>query len=319
MTIFFHILIFLISCFILAFSSKWLVNTLIRICKFLCWKEFVVAFFIMAFGVSIPNFFVGVISALNKVPELSLGDVIGGNITDLTLIIGIAALFSKVGISAPSRTVQGSSAFTIGIALLPLILITDGVLSRGDSILLFLSFFGYVSWLFSKEERFKKVYDEVSEPLTIKFFVKNLIFFLFSLIFLLLAAKGIVNSAVFFSNYFNFPIVLIGILVVGLGNCLPELFFSVEAAKKGQDWLILGDLVGCVVITATLVLGVVGLICPIKITDFSLIAISRIFLIISAICFLIFLRTGHRITKKEAMILLVIYFIFVITEILTKY
>ena len=171
--IFLNILIFLASCLFLAFSSKWLIGALTRIAKFLGWKEFVVAFSLMAFGVSIPNFFVGIISALNNIPELSFGDVIGGNIVDLSLIIGLAALLSRKGLSAPSRTVQGSSIFTIVIAILPLILIFDRVLSRQDGILLFLAFLGYVFWLFSKKERFTKVYEGIKEPMTLNFFFKN--------------------------------------------------------------------------------------------------------------------------------------------------
>ena len=253
-----NIVIFLISCFFLAFSSRWLIDALSKIAKFLGWKEFVVAFFLMAFGVSVPNFFVGIISALNKIPELSFGDVVGGNIVDLSLVIGLAALISRKGLAAPSRTVQGSSIFTIGIAILPLILITDGILSRQDSLLLFLAFLGYLVWLFSKRERFHKVYDGIKEPLTLKFFFKNFTRFLISLVFLLLAALGMVKSGNFFASYLNLPLGLIGILVVGLGNSLPEGFFSIQAARKGQDWLALGDLMGGVVITSTRVLGIVA-------------------------------------------------------------
>jgi len=310
--IWFYIIIFLISCFFLAFSSKWLVDALSKIAKFLGWKEFVVAFFLMAFGVSVPNFFVGIISALNKIPELSFGDVVGGNIVDLSLVIGLAALISRMGLSASSRTVQGSSIFTIGIAILPLILISDGVLSRPDGLLLLLAFFIYISWLFSKRERFQKLYDGIVEPMSFKFFFKNLIKFLISVIFLLLAAQGIVKSATFFASYLNLPIGLIGILVVGLANSLPEGFFSIQAARKGQDWLVLGDLMGGVVITATLVLGIVALICPIQIHDFSPFVIARIFLIISALFFFFFVRTDRQITKKEALFLILIYVAFVL-------
>jgi cation:H+ antiporter len=133
-----------------------------------------------------------------------------------------------------------------------------------------------------------------------------------------LAAKGMVSSATFFANYFNFPIALIGILIVGLGNSLPEAFFSIQAARKGHDWMALGDLMGGVVVTATLVLGIVALICPIKITDFSAIAIGRAFLIIAAIFFFIFLRTDKKITRKEALILLGIYILFVLVEIFAR-
>jgi len=313
-----YILIFLFSCFLLTLSSKWLVGSLSRIALFLKLKEFVVGFFVMAFAASLPNLFVGLTAALNKIPELSFGDVIGGNIVDLTLVIGLAALLSRRGLSAQSQTVQGSSIFTIFIGVLPLFLISDHYLSRLDGVLLILSYFVYIFWLFSKKDRFTKIYDHSTELLNSKMFIKDLFFLILSLVLLLVGAKGIVNSASVFSAVLNLPIGLIGLFIVGLGNCLPETFFSIQAAKKGQDWMILGDLMGGVVMTATLVLGTVALITPINIVDFSPFAIARIFLIISALFFLFFVRTGRKITKKEALFLLLIYIAFIATEILTR-
>ena len=313
-----YIFIFIISFAVLFWSSNFLVDVLKKVCKFLGWKEFVVSFFIIAFATTIPNFIVDTISALNKVPHLAFGDVVGTNIADLTLIIALSALISKAGLSVPSRTVQGSSLFTIGVAILPLILVHDGTLTGSDGILLLAAFLLYLSWLFQKRERFEKIYDGIYEPLNLRFFLKNFVFLIFSLFLLLLSGQGIVKSAVFFSDYFHFPLALIGILVVGLGTALPELSFTLQAARKSQDWMIVGDVMGSVIMTTTLDLGIVALICPIKIVDFSPFAIGRIFLIISAIFFLFFIRTGQKITRKEAAFLLGIYLTFVLVEILTK-
>jgi len=311
----FHILIFIASCFLLVLSGKWLVNSLTRIAKFLGWKEFVVAFFTIAFGASLPNLFVGILSALNKIPQLSLGDVIGGNIFDLTVTVALAAFISRQGISASSRTVQGSSVFTISAALLPLILILDGNLSRIDGFLLILTFCFYVFWLFRKEERFKKVYNGAPEIKGWKYFFKDIGLLIISIIFLILGAEGIVKSSSFFAKTLNLPLIFIGIFIVGIGDCLPETFFSIQAAKEGQDWMILGNLMGGIMITTTLVLGLVTLICPINFFDFSILATGRIFLLISAIFFLIFLRTGKKISRREAIFLFLIYISFILTQI----
>lgn len=316
--IFLYIFIFIISCGFLLWSGNFLVGALNKIAKFLGWKEFVVAFFIMALATSIPNFLVGIVSAFNVIPEISFGDIVGANIIDLSLVMGIAALISKAGLAASGRTVQGSSIFTIGAAILPLILIQDGLLSRIDGVLLLSVFFMYLSWIFRKRERFEKVYDGISEALSLRFFFKNLILIFSSVLLLILAAQGIVKSAIFFAEYFNLPISLIGILIIGLGTTLPEASFTLQAARKGQDWLVLGNLMGSVVITTTLVLGMVALIYPIKISNFSPYAIARIFLIISALFFLFSVRTGHKITKKEALFLIFIYLAFVVAEILLK-
>jgi len=314
----FYVLIFIASFLVLFWSSRFLVDALTRISKFLGWKEFVVSFFIVAFATTIPNFFVDIISALNKVPELAFSDVVGTNIADLTLIVALSALVSKMGLSVPSRTVQGSSIFTIGVAILPLLLIQDGVLSRSDGILLLITFLIYLAWLFQKRERFEKVYDGIPEKLGFKFFLKNIFLLIFSILLLLISSQGIVKSAIFFSEYLKAPLSLIGILIVGLGTALPETSFTLQAARKSQDWMIVGDVMGSVIMTATLVLGTVALICPIKISDFSPFIIGRFFLIISALFFLLFIRTGQKITRKEAAFLLGIYLTFVLVEILAK-
>lgn len=314
-----YILIFLASCVLLYFAGNWVIGGLMRTAKFLGWKEFVVAFFVMAFAASLPNLFVGLSSVFHKIPQLSFGDIVGGNLVDLTIVVALAALVAK-GLPTESRMVQTSSIFTILIAILPLLLILDGKLGRGDGILLILVFFLYIFWLFSKKERFAKVYEGETESIAkeFKIFFKSLGKIIFGIILLLLAAEGIVRSAAFFAQSLNLPLALIGILIVGLGNALPETYFAVISAKKGETWMILGNLMGSVIVPATLVLGIVALICPIEIVDFSPFAIARFFLIISALFFLFFVRTGRKITRKEALFLLLIYIAFVATEILTR-
>jgi len=301
---------------LLILSGKWLMDSLMKIAKFLGWKEFVVAFFTIALGASLPNLFVGILSALNKIPQLSLGDVLGANIFDLTFVVALAAFISRQGISAPSRTVQGSSIFTIGAAILPLLLILDGSLSQIDGLFLIFIFIAYVYWLFRKEERFKKVYNGIPEIRNLKYFFKDIGILIMSIIFLLLGAQGIVKSSSFFARTLNLPLIFIGIFIVGIGDALPETFFSIRAAREGQDWMILGNLMGSVMITATLVLGTAALIHPIEFFDIPILAIGRFFLIFSAIFFLFFLRTGRKITRKEGYFLLSIYIFFVLIQVL---
>jgi cation:H+ antiporter len=314
-----NIVIFIISIFLLAFSSKWLIGALSRIALFLKIKEFVVAFFIMAFATSLPNLAVGIISAFKKIPQLSFGDVIGGNIVDLSMVLGLAALISKKCISCESRTVQKSSIYTIFIVVLPLLLIFDGVLSRIDGVILLLSFAIYAFWLFSKRERFTKTYEDSVEYTDLKRLLKDLGLLVLGVTLLLLSAEGVVKTASFFSVAFLLPLSLVGLLIVGLGNCLPEAVFSFRAATKEENWMILGNLMGSVIMCATLVLGVVALIQPIQISDFSPFAVARVFMIISVLFFLFCIRTGQRITRKEGLILIGVYVFYLLTEIFIRY
>lgn len=315
-----YIFIFIISCFLLALSGKWLVNSLAGIAKFLGWREFVVAFILISLGTSIPNLFVGISSALHKIPELSFGDVVGGNVVDLTLLIALA-VFVAGGLSTDSKTVRSSSFFTLAIAVLPLVLILDGNLSRIDGVILILAFFLYIWWLFRKKERFTKIYDATADLesfKSLKLLLKNIGIFLGGLFLLLVSSEAIVRLASYFSQNLGTSIVFVGVLIVGLGNALPETYFSIASARTGQTWMILGNLMGSVIIPATLVLGIVALIHPIQITDFSPFAIARFFLVMSALFFLIFIRTDRKITRKEGLFLLLIYIAFVLSEILVR-
>lgn len=314
-----HVFIFLGSCALFFWAGKWLVGALVRVARYLEWREFVVAFIIVAIATSIPNLFVGITAALHQIPELSLGDIVGGNLFNLTVAVALAALFAK-GLSAESKMVQTSAVFTMIAAVLPLLLLLDGTLGRGDAIALILLFFFYIFWLFSKKERFTKIYDgeKTSIIKEFKIFIKDLGRLILGLLFLLIAAQGIVRSASFFSQALDLPLGLVGILIVGVGGAIPETYFAIIAARKFQTWMVLGNIMGSVVIISTLVLGVVALICPIEIADFSPFAIARVFLIIAAMFFLFFVRTGRKITTKEAFFLLGLYLVFFLIEVLVE-
>lgn len=316
-----NILVFIVSCVALAFSGKWLIGALAGVARFLGWREFVVAFLIMSFASSIPNLFLGISSALSGIPELSFGDVVGGNVIDMTIVVALAVLLSGKGLPAESKMVQNSAFFIFFIAVLPVVLIWDGVLSRIDGIILIFAFVFYVFWLFSKQERFAKAYDNTEKRGLFersKNFLRDLFVIALSAGILALASQGIIMSSSFFAQTFGLPLFLIGMLVVGLGNAMPEAYFSIICARKGQNWMILGNLMGSVAICATLVLGTVVLIKPVVISDLSALLVARLFLIISAMVFFLFIRSGKRVTKKEALVLLLVYIAFIAAEISIK-
>jgi len=309
-------LIFAFSCFLFFISGEIIVKSLIKIAKFLGWKEFAVSFIIMSIVASFPNLFVGIFSAINNIPELAFGDVVGGNVVDLTLSVALASLFAKKGIPAKSKTVHTTLFFTIIAAAMPLLLIQDGVLSRADGIVLVFFFFFYIFWLFSKKERFTKTCDGTESNMkNFKASFVGVFKIVLAIVLFIVASQGIVESTKYFADTFHWPIFLIGLFIVGLGNSLPEIFFAISAAKKQNNWLVLGDLMGAVVAPATLVLGIVALISPIHITDMTSLTVARIFMFLSIFFFFVFIRNDNKITKREAVFLLFIYISFIIAEI----
>ncbi|MCH8987088.1 sodium:calcium antiporter [Patescibacteria group bacterium] len=313
-----HSLILIGSALLLFWAANMLVTSITNVARYLKWLEFVVAFFVMAIAASIPNLFVGVFAALQGIPELSFGDVVGNSVVDLTLVVAIAVLFGS-NLFSENRLVQTSSFFTIIIAILPLLLILDGQLGRGDGVTLIFIFLLYSTWLFSRRKEFAATLNQEKKLYTVarfQTFLLSLFKIALGIALLLVAASGVVRSAMFFAQEFNIPIVLIGILFLGLGNALPEIYFTVASARKGKNLMILGQLMGSVIVLSTLVLGTVAIIHPIVIEDFSPFQVARFFLIISALFFLIFIRTDRRVTKKEALVLLGLYFAFVAAEVL---
>lgn len=318
-----YIIIFTISCFLLVFAAKKVIDSLERMAKFLGWKEFVVAFFTVSLGAVAPEFFIGISSAIHKIPELSFGNIVGQNIFLFSFTVAICAIILKKGIEVESRTVRAGSTFAVVAALLPLILVIDHSLSRADGIILLLFFLFFTFWLFSKKERFIKVYEGTEENKTrnrFPLFIKDIGILVGGFLLIILSAEGIIRSSLIFSEIIAAPLSVIGLLIVAIGVGLPETHFSLTLARRGQSWMILGGLMGAVAISSTLVLGTVALISPIhiEIGENPSLVIARIFLIICALLFLFFARSRNRISTKEGILLLLIYFTFFTLEILIK-
>src|SRR3989339_1036259 len=154
------LLLFLVSCIVLVVSGGYLVKLLIKIADYLRLSEFVVAFIIMAFSTSIPELFVGINSAINGNPALSLGNVIGSNIADLTLVIGIVALLGN-GIKPQNPLIKKDSLFMFLIALVPIaLMIFDQTLSRIDGIILTSIFIIYMWYLIKERKELKEQFIE---------------------------------------------------------------------------------------------------------------------------------------------------------------
>ncbi len=311
------VFIFLSSCILLSWLSSRLIKSLIDVAKYLQWREFVITFFIMAFAVSLPNFFVDFNAVFQGLPEIALGDIIGGNLVDLTLVLAVAVFFTRRGLSADSQMVQKSAIFTSAIAILPLFLIADSRLGRIDGIILIFSFIIYTWWIFSEKSRFRKIYDEKTVEIKHNFggFITSLVKIIFFIVLLLIASYAVINSAKFFADDLGIPIALVGLLIVGLGNAFPEAYFAIVSARSKKNWMVLGDLMGSVIICSTLVLGLIALFFPFEIENLSIFLSARVFLVIAALLSLLFIKTGNKITKKEGLLLLLIYVAFLITEI----
>ena len=304
--------------------------------NYLNWREFVVSFLLMAFAASLPNLMLGTIAAFKNLSFLSFGDIIGNNIIILTLGIGISTLFSKKGIPIQSRTIKTTSLFTVFSSLLILILMLDKKLSRLDAFLLLLFFIFYLFWLFSKKERFLLNIQNSNDQNTISKlnlekvaliekeikifleFLKQFFNILFFGLLLAFSSYGIVYASREIGYFLGFSLFIIGVLITGIGNSLPEISVALVSAKKGQDWMILGNLLGSVFMLNTLVLPIVLFISPIVFENnlFLSAFLSRFLFSLLVFIFYILSRTGEILSKKEGLILALLYTLFLFLVIL---
>jgi len=308
---FFSGLIFILSCFLIIFFSRSIIDAMHRVtCRLGC-KEFIVAFFAASIGAVLPELFIGVRSAIKGVPELALGSIIGQNIILFTLSVAICTFILKE-IVVESRTVRAGAVFALIAVTLPFVLLWDGVLSQTDGMILIGACLLYIYWLFSKEDHYVKKHSEIVPRSST--LARDVAIILFGFLFVFLSAEGIIYAAENFSLHLGVPVTVFGLFAIGLGVALPETFFSITLASKGHSWMILGGLMGAIALSSTLVLGLVSVINPIEVVDMGAINVARFFLISSGIFFLFFVRTSNKITKKEAWFLLGIYLLFLFFE-----
>jgi cation:H+ antiporter len=308
--LFLDFMYFLIACLFLALSGNMVVRSLSEIAKHYHMKEFVLGFVLVAVSTSIPELFVGIISALEGVPAISFGDVIGANIIDLTIVIGFAAIVGKKVI-VEKEIYKKDVLYTTLIAFMPMLLFFDHQLSRLDGIIL-LSVFGlYMIWLVNRRKKFRNIKKGKTKT---RVFL-DVLMFVTSLVILLVSSKFVVEIAEQMAIDLALPEILIGLLIVGLGTTLPELSFEINSVRKGFCGMALGDLLGSVVINSSLILGIVAIINPIS-ANFTPFIVSSVFLMTILGVFSIFAKSGKKITRKEVIILILFYLLFVIANIL---
>ena len=309
-----NILIFALACIVLVTSGTLLVKTLTKIAAFLKLSEFVVGFIIMAFATSIPELFVGITSAIAKNPALSLGNVIGANIINLTLVIGIAVLLGR-GIKIESRKTKTDALYMVFIAALPMVLmIIGGSLSRIDGIILLAAFALYARRILQQRKLFKK---EVEDGIKRKEIISTTILFVFSLVLLFLSARFVVEYATVLSGDLALPPIIVGLFIISIGTTLPELTFGTRAVLAGHSEMALGNSIGSVIVNSTLVLGIASILCPIT-ANILLFSVGAIFMVMIAFLFATFVESGNKLYIKEGISLILLYIFFVIIEFYIK-
>lgn len=297
---------FILSVTFLIWSGSVLVRHLSRIAGYLKLTEFVVGFLVMATATSLPELLVGIQSALGGVPALGLGDVIGSNILDVTLVLGLVLVMTR-SITIKSMTTRRNALPTILISFLPIILLVDGILSRFDGLLLLAVFAFYIRRLYTQRSSFTKVHNNITQK---QFYVSSTVTAL-ALLVLLISSYYTVQTAAQLATALGMPLYLVGIILLAFGTSLPELVFETKAVSKGHNDMAIGDLYGSIVFNTTGVLGTTALLSPI-VTNGGFF-FSAIFLVFSMLLFYAMIQHG-RLTWRDGIVLVGLYMVFLIIE-----
>jgi len=316
--IFLYLLIFVIACYVLIKAGVVLVKVLTMLSRYFRLTEYVFAFILMTFATTMPELFVGITSSIRGLSTISLGNIIGSNLINLTFILGVVVIVAK-GLKIESKIAKRDAWIIFFIALLPLLLLFDKQLSRGEGVLLIIVFGWYIYHILRSKDAFRKRMDSMKRDAEVfKKLLKNILYFVIAAGVLLLSAWGIVESAKLIAKELYLPLTLIGIILVAIGTSLPELVFGVRAVIAKHEGLSLGNLIGSVVVNSTFILGLVAVINPIKIENFNVIYVGGAFMIIAILIANLFIATKEKISWKEGLFLIIFYIAFLVAEFLLK-
>ncbi len=314
MPIYFYLLIFIISFLVIAKSSALLVQSLTHMARFFGLSEYFIAFIFMSIATSMPEFFIGISSTIQNTSSLSFGNILGANLINLTLVIGVVALLSK-GITVESKISKRNFLLIFFIAFLPILLISDGVISRGDGIILLVSFIIYSFMLIGEREYFTKILKEVNfNGESIFNAVRNLWRFFLGVSLLIGGSFILVWSGKTLAGDLNIGLIYFGIIFIALGTALPELMFGIRASLMKHSSMTLGNSLGSIAFNSTFILGIMAIIRPIYFTPEIKFIITAFFLFSAFLLFNFFAYSRSTISRREGFMLILVYVAFLTAQ-----
>lgn len=305
MGVVFDILAFATASVVMVKAGSYAIKSLTAIGKNLDIGHFLISFFLVGLVGALPEGFVSVISAVQRVPNLGFGALIGSAIADLTLVTGIVAL-----VAVKTKVTKGFTYELWLFALISLMLALgfDGTISRSDGAILMGGCLLFFFTILQQNHIVEKLVHSNKKHL-----YKNTALFILSATFVFLSADYVVNSARRVATDFEVPLVVIGLVFIPLATTLPEAVFAISAARKKLADVAIGELFGVIIIDSALLIGLIALINPIAIAPAELTKIA-IFALTSIALGTYFIRSDRYLTWREGLVLVFFYIIFVITE-----
>ena len=277
----------------------------------------VIGLTIVAFGTSAPEAAISINSAVQDNAGIAVGNVIGSNILNILLILGISALFTSVPVKKTTLRYEIPFVFIISVVLLVLGIIggTIGKLDSAILLVLFVAFFIYLILLSKKGE--SDADDDVPALTEKDTALKMIIFIIIGLVAIVLGSDFTVTGATAIAEALNVEARIIGLTIVAFGTSLPELVTSVTAAKKHQADIAIGNIVGSNIFNILLVIGLAGVFSPNPIRFEESFIIDAIVAIAAALILWLLVLRNKKIQKAGGIVMLccyAVYFVYLLIQ-----
>ena len=313
MEIFLQILILIIGFIFLIKGADLLVDGASSVASNFKVSKLLIGLTIVAFGTGAPELAVSFSSLISGNTDILLGNVIGSNIINVLLLIGVAAVIHPIKVKKDTVSKELPLLLLISTALIVLFLDTNftealnNVFSRSDAIICLLLFGIFLYYLISLAHKNKKEAKKVEKP---KYKLgKSFLLVIIGLAGVVAGSQLVVNSASTIATTFGISERIISLSIVALGTSLPELVTTITAAKKHESDLLIGNIVGSNIFNICIVLALpVAISGGVSPQNFEVIDLAMLFGSTALVCLLA--RQNHKITRAEGFLMLIIFTIY---------
>ncbi|CAG0980937.1 MAG: calcium/sodium antiporter [Candidatus Methanoperedens sp.] len=301
-----NLIIFIISIPIIIKSSDIFTEGASKLAAMFGVSDFIIGITIVALGTSLPELSSDTYASYIDHGQIAFGDIIGSNITNIALILGLTCIIRPLEIK--HTEIYSGRVHLLIMTLASASLLVAGGIGRIAGIVFIIS---YILYLRHSIDKYRELGVETIEKNDLK---KNIFEVLIGLTGILIGARILVNSIIGLSLAFGVSEYLIALLLMSVGTSLPELFVSVSAARKGYMTMALGNIIGSNVANILFILGAAAVIRPISIAP-ELIIVQLLFMLLLSVLLIIFKRSGYMIDRREGAIFLGVYVAFVLVSI----
>jgi cation:H+ antiporter len=301
----------LVSGFILLImGGHWLLKAAVGLSLRLMIPRIIIGMTVVSFATSAPELIVSLKSAWGDHADIALGNVIGSNIANLGLVLGIVTILSTIGVEKSFYKIDWP-VMMIASLMLYVFVVFDGVLDRYEGVILFVSLIVFLLYLLKFQKR-AVVVDEVvvQKEMSVPIII---VFLILGGIGLWGGSELLIKGAVNIANEFGVSERVIGVTIISIGTSVPELAASIIAIIKKEKAISLGNLIGSNIFNIFAVLGITSIITPIKVQDDHLLTNDILWMLLFALIVLpmVFVPVKMKLSWKEGIILLGIYITFI--------